>query len=324
MFNVPVKAVIVNVLLILFGLALALLFMEGYLRWRQPSPFVETAVELSWTRNNPGYNIFTVDPEFGFRPIFGNGLYNQYGAKANNYTIEKPPGVTRLLFIGDSVTHRAKIVNALKDIYGEEQFEYWNAGVESYNTVQEVNYYKRYNAAIKPDHVILTFHINDFETTPIAFENEGDGLIVYAPNRPMRNLNPWLFKRSYLYRFFLRFTDNPGNDRAGIIDETEDSLLELRDILAAGGIDFTVLVLPVFIPYEQWQPYEKEGRDNILRILEAADIRYFDLYPISAQAVEDGVNVQEAGGHWHPSEDVSVLFARFLFEQGLLPEALQK
>ena len=247
MSKIKAKTIIINVLLILFGLAVALLLMEGYLRWRQPDPFVKTAVELSWTRDNPGYNIFTVDPEFGFRPIFGNGLYNEYGTKANNYSIEKPPGVTRLLFIGDSVTHRAKIVDALKDIYGEADFEYWNAGVESYNTVQEVNYYKRYNAAIKPDHVILTFHLNDFETTPIAFENEGDGLIVYAPNKPMRDLNPWLFKYSSLYRFLIRLTDDTGDDRAGIVAEAEDSLLELRDLLAVDDIDFTVLVLPVFI-----------------------------------------------------------------------------
>jgi hypothetical protein len=58
--------------------------------------------------------------------------------------------------------------------------------------------------------------------------------------------------------------------------------------------------------------------------LDAAGIHYFDLYPISAQAIEDGVNVQEAGGHWHPSEDVSALFARFLFEQGMLAETPQK
>lgn len=318
MSKTTLKNISINLLLVIVGLTAAVLLMEGYLRWRQPDPFVETAVELSWTRDNPGYNIFTVDPEFGFRPIFGNGLYNEYGAKANNYSLEKAPGVTRLLFIGDSVTHRAKIVNALKEIYGEETFEYWNAGVESYNTVQEVNYYKRFNAAIQPDHVILTFHINDFETTPIAFENEGDGLIVYAPNKPMRDLNPWLFKHSHLYRLFVRLTDSTDDDRAGIVAEAEDSLLELRDMLAAGGIDFTVLVLPVFIPYEQWQPYEKEGRDNILRILDDAGIRYFDLYSVSTQAIEDGVNVQEAGGHWHPSEEVSALFAAYLFENGLL------
>ncbi len=300
------------------GIVVAVLLMEGFLRWRQSSQIVETAVELSWMRDNPGYNIFTVDPEFGFRPILGNGLYSKYGTKANTYPIEKKPKVTRLLFVGDSVTHRAKMVDALKEVYGEAEFEYWNAGVESFNTVQEVNYYKRYNAAIEPDHVILTFHINDFETTPIAFNHEGDGLIVYAPNKPLRDLNPWLFKHSHLYRFVINLTDDAGDNREAIVAEAEDSLKDLRDTLAEDQIPLTVLILPVFIPYEEWQPHEKEARDQILPILEGLGIRYFDLFEISAQAIEDGVNVQEAGGHWHPSREVSALFAAYLFENGLL------
>ena len=313
-----IKSLLINIGLVLFGVVAAVVLMEGYLRWRQASPFVETAVELSWMRDNPGYNIFTVDPEFGFRPILGNGLYNEYGAKENEYPIEKRPDVTRLLFVGDSVTHRAKMVNALKDIYGKTDFEYWNAGVESYNTVQEVNYYKKYNAALEPDHVILTFHLNDFETTPIAFNHPGDGLIVYAPNTAMSEVNPLLFKYSYLYRFVMRLTDNPTENRAAIVQEVSDSLRELQTILAQDNIPFSVLVLPVFLPYDQWQPHEKEGRENILAILNKLEITYYDLFDVSAQAIEEGVTVQETGGHWHPSEDVSVLFAEYLYKQGLL------
>jgi hypothetical protein len=43
------------------------------------------------------------------------------------------------------------------------------AGVESFNTVQEVAYDRSFNRFIRLDHVILTFHLNDFETTPVAF-----------------------------------------------------------------------------------------------------------------------------------------------------------
>ncbi len=316
--NSKLKTLFINLLLLVLGVGVALLLLEGILRWYQQSPFVETAVELSWMRDNPGYNIFTVDPEFGFRPILGNGLYNQYGTKENNYPFQKRPDVTRLLFIGDSVTHRAKIINAIKDIYGQEKYEYWNAGVESYNTVQEVSYYKRYNAALKPDHVILTFHINDFETTPIAFNHPGDGLIVYAPNKAMSNLNPWLFKHSYLYRFVTNLSDNAIENREAIVQEAATSLHDLQQILAADDIDFTVLVLPVFIPYEGWQPHEKEARAKILNILAETNIHYYDLFNISEQAIAAGIEVQEVGGHWHPNEAVSALFAQYLFEHNLL------
>ncbi len=50
----------------------------------------------------------------------------------------------RVLFLGDSVTARGGIIAELASLYGNEQFEYWNAGVESYDTCQEVRYFERY------------------------------------------------------------------------------------------------------------------------------------------------------------------------------------
>jgi hypothetical protein len=123
---------------------------------------------------------FVIDPDFGFRPILPSGSYTRFGTLANGYAEAKRPGVTRLLFIGDSVTRRGHIVEALKSHYGSQEYEYWNAGVESFNTVQEVEYYRRFNRAIQPDHVILTFHLNDFETTPVWFR-EADVPGAYAP-----------------------------------------------------------------------------------------------------------------------------------------------
>ena len=100
----------------------------------------------------------------------------------------------------------SKLVDALKGIYGESNYEYWNAGVESFNAIQEVKFYKEYNSKIKPDHVILTFHNNDFSATPIAFINKDKKLVVYTPHTPLRNLNPWLYKHSAVYRLYFRVT----------------------------------------------------------------------------------------------------------------------
>jgi len=49
---------------------------------------------------------YTVDAELGFLPVIGGGLYNDFATWRNRYPREKRPGVTRLLFIGDSVTAR--------------------------------------------------------------------------------------------------------------------------------------------------------------------------------------------------------------------------
>ena len=152
--------------MIIFSIIFAVLLLEGFLRIRNTNSLFGAASELYWMRESKHdlTHLFTIDPDFGFRPILENGVYNKFGTLCNHYTGEKNPNKLRLLFIGDSVTARGKIINELRKIYGLEKFEYWNAGVESFNTVQEVQFYKKYNHLIKPDHVILMFHLNDFET----------------------------------------------------------------------------------------------------------------------------------------------------------------
>ena len=162
-----------KLLLLLTTVSLSVLAVEVVFRVTRPQRAFRAASELENFRLNPEdlTRHFEIDPGFGFRPILGGELYSEYGTRANEYVIEQPTDKTRLLFLGDSVTARGHIVEAIRDLYGDERYEYWNAGVESFNTVQEVNYYRRYNAAVMPDHVILTFHLNDFGTTPIAFMN---------------------------------------------------------------------------------------------------------------------------------------------------------
>jgi hypothetical protein len=309
-----------NLLLATFTLIFSILMAEGFLRYYKPYSALRAGYEMNNMRNNPNdlRTIFTVDPKFGYRPIVGNILYNIYGTKDNSYSIEKRQDVKRLLFIGDSVTWRGKIIDALRRLYGEENFEYWNAGVETYNTVQELNFYKEYNAAINPDHVILSFHLNDFQTTPIAFLHEGK-LVVYAPNTRLDKISPWLFQHSYIYRLLLGITvANKDAGKEAILQEVKDSLMEMKTILAADDINYTVLILPYLKPYEQWQPFERDNRQRILGIMKELEITYFDLFDIMNNAIHNQVNVQQnEGDYWHPSEEVSMLFAKYLYKNNI-------
>ena len=122
-----------------------------------------------------------------------------------------------------------------------------------------MNYYRRYNAAVVPDHVILAFHLNDFGTTPIAFMNDEGAIVVYAPNRPLREIcpvavpvqldrsgrsAPWLFRCSYTYRFALGLVSETTTDRRGVIEEVRASLAELLGALDESRAKLTVLILP--------------------------------------------------------------------------------
>jgi hypothetical protein len=307
-----------NLLLTTFALIFSILTAEGFLRYYKPYSALRAGYKMH-TNNPIELTIFnTVDPKFGFRPILGNALYNSYGTMNNTYSIEKRPDGKRLLFIGDSATWRGKIIDALRHLFGKENFEYWNAGVETFNTVQELNFYKEYNAAIKPDHVILTFHLNDFETTPIAFLHEGK-LVVYQPNTPLDNISPWLFQHSYIYRLLLGLTiASKAAGKKAISQEVKESLREMKTILAADDINFTVLILPYLKPYEKWKPFEKENRQRILSIIKELEITYFDLFDIMNNAAHNQVNVQESkGDYWHPSEEVSMLFAKYLYKNDI-------
>jgi hypothetical protein len=314
---------ILNLLLLLVSLFVSVLLAEGVVRLLKPWTEFEHVREQMVNRRAGGPNSvlrFMVDPEFGFRPRLGIGNeYNRFGTLQNQYESDKRPEITRLLFIGDSVTRRGKIVSALRALYGEENFEYWNAGVEAFNLTQEVPFFLRFNAAIAPDHVILTLSMNDYESTPVTFEDE-DNLVVSLPNQPAKQLNSWLLLNSYLYRLFLRVQLSHGAaSYDAIVTETRTSFKQLQEYLDFNDVRLTVLVLPILRPENEWRPHEKRARASALAMLEDAGVRYFDLLPTMNVALAEGIAVEEQPGDWwHPNEIISERFAEFLFREGLL------
>ena len=318
------RLLLVNLLVAGLSSAVLVLGIEVFHRFKAPYRAFGGAYELTQFRQgaSAGLATFLVDPTFGFRPVLGSGPYTHFGTLANSYAAAKPPGVRRILFIGDSVTHRGHIVDALRAEYGAQQYEYWNAGVESFNTVQEVEYYRRFNQLIRPDHVILTFHLNDFETTPVAFR-DGDGtLVVFAPNWPVRRLNLWLWQHSYTYRYWLGLVTPKKTARTEIIEEVRASLADLQRLVAVNGARLTVAVLPILQPVSDWKPEYHAYRRLILGILESLRLRYFDLLEPLHEALAAGTVVAEPGDtlFWHPSREAAAYFARYLRTHHLLDE----
>jgi GDSL-like lipase/acylhydrolase family protein len=123
---------------------------------------------------------------------------NSQGLRDNEYSVEKPPGVYRIMLLGDSTTFgwgvaqsdtTAKILerelNAVH-VPGYERFEVLNAGVGNYDTVQEVEYYKTRGRNFHPDLVILVYFINDPEPVPVenkTFLITRSYLVAYVTNR---------------------------------------------------------------------------------------------------------------------------------------------
>jgi len=314
--------ILTNTILFLVSSTICLLCLEASLRLFSDVVPEIPASEQPWFRNNDkAVREFQVDAELGFIPLMGGKSYTEFGTLRNDNPVEKRGDVRRVLFLGDSVTKRQKITKPLEALYGNESYRFWNAGVTSFNTTQELNFYRRYNAALKPDEVILFFHLNDFETTPVAFRDDAGRFVVYSPHTPLTRINRPLLIYSYLYRMYVNASLSRKKERPDFSDEVKTSLSQLRDMLSAGNVSFKVVLLPILNPTEQWTTREKTSRANIIRILGELNIASFDLLEIMNKALEEKVMVQESpGDHWHPSAEMGKRFAMYLFEQGLLEQ----
>ena len=80
---------------------------------------------------------------------------------------------------------------------------------------------------IEPDHVILTFHLNDYETTPVVIRDADGNMVVYRLNLPARQINRALFVNSQLYRAVISLGRSRQADATAIAREVDASLREL-------------------------------------------------------------------------------------------------
>lgn len=269
---------------------------------------------------HPEFGIFQVDDRLGYRPVPGGAGYGPHGAKWNEYAPEKPPGKRRLLFLGDSVTDRHKLIDALHELLGDG-YEYWNAGIPGYATEQELLYYRDHLGAIAADHVLLTFHLNDYETTPVVFESGGEFVAVHAKIGGAAP-NAWLMRNSFLFRYawtqLVRLTS--AGRRAAIEAEVARSLAALRDLVRERGADFTVLVLPWIQDPARWPEPKPHHHALTLRTLDALGIRHFDFLPTLQRALAAGAPVHEAKDDpQHPSLEFARALAADLLATGFRP-----
>ncbi len=319
-----VLIIFINVVLTVAGLAAVIGIYEWHLRRTYGKyDFLRVGNEnpdfRTGQKNIP--QIFTPDPDLGFRPICSpSNYYNAFGTLQNEYSLVKRPHVNRLLFIGDSVTHRGQLIKALKALYGEDRFEYWNAGVEAYNTVQEVGFYRKYNRTIQPDHVILTMVCNDMETTPLAFMNSGK-LVLVAPSLPRNQINAWLFQHCFIYRRWVgqRVKRNSELFRERIRSELIANLRSLHEELREEGVKFTVLVLPLLVSPDKCPKEVTAIQRDFVGIVSNLNIRSFDLAEPVAAAVGSGV-LRGWGDTCHPNYESALLIAQWLKDKEVFDE----
>jgi len=96
---------------------------------------------------------------------------NKYGLRGSEFTLEKKPGVERVLFLGDSFTWGSGVEDdenfpAMMDAYlNEHRFpvEVLNGGFASYSPLLHYLRFRDEFVLIKPDHVFLFYDLTDLQ-----------------------------------------------------------------------------------------------------------------------------------------------------------------
>lgn len=302
----------------------AVLIGEVAFRWLSPTDsFIDGTEWEPWRAHSDLMKqAFIADGQLGYRPRLGTPHYDEHGAfilGGEPQLIERKPRIRRVLFMGDSVTCRRTIVDACRTRLGRPEVEIWNNGVEGYNTFQEAAYYQRFCQRIRPDHVVLTLHHNDFDVTPVAFYDDSGRIAVFSPERDSLGMNLTLYRYSYIYRAWFRWVAS--GRRLHDVEEgsriVRESLADLRAQLRTQDAQLTVLVLPLCKPPGEWSEAEKDVHQRALRIVADLGIACFDLLPGLKAAIEAGVDVQESvGDALHPSTAAAGFFAQHLADSG--------
>ena len=242
---------------------------------------------------------------------------NSAGLRDREFAREKPAGVQRIAWLGDSTTvgwgvplegTAPKILERELNGAGEVRFEVLNCGVGNYDTVQEVEHYLKIDRAFHPDRVILEYFINDAEAVPrernagiaghaylAAFAiSRFDGALRLAGLRP-----DWREYYASLYR-----DGSPG------LEAAKDALGRLAEATAQDGATLLVAILPELHQIEGTYPFAAQQK-KIEDYLAARHVRTLDLLPcLRGHGPETSLWITP--GDAHPNVKANTLIAGYV------------
>ena len=247
---------------------------------------------------------------------------NSLGLRDREFSLTKPPGVYRILMLGDSTTFgwgvavndtAAKMLERELNAQpppGYQRFEVINAGTGNYDTVQEVTFYQTRGRKLHPDMVILVYFINDPEPVP-------------------RQKQIWLIDRSYLVAFLTNRLDGllrktgarPGwkqyyaslyNDNQPGFQACKAALLELAATTREENTKLIVALLPELHEINPEYPFGAEHQ-KIKDVLAPTSVPVLDLIDgLKGHGPEETLWVTPLDDH--PSAKANVLIAAQLRE----------
>jgi hypothetical protein len=150
---------IVNIFIGIFALVIFFIILETALNVHRSSTGKEESIPLYITTDKP--YLYQMNP--------AHEKVNSFGLRDDEFTLEKPEGVFRILVLGDSLPYgrvvgmKKTFPNQLERIYLDKgkKVEVINAGVSGYSPYNELYYYLEEGRKFKPDMIIVAFCMND-------------------------------------------------------------------------------------------------------------------------------------------------------------------
>jgi len=156
------KKILLTAFNILLGIgALALLFIA-----------FETALDIYQSKQKSEDDVplyITTDKPYLYHMNPKHKRVNSFGLRDDEFTLEKPDGVYRILVLGDSIPYgrvvgkKQTFPNQLEKIFLDrgKNIEVINAGVSGYSPYNQLYYYLEEGRKFNPDLVIVSFCMND-------------------------------------------------------------------------------------------------------------------------------------------------------------------
>lgn len=257
---------------------------------------------------------------------------NSHGQRDRERTIEKPPGVRRVLLLGDSVVEgyglpeSATISRQLENLYSDGKTEVLNFGVSAYCTRAEVELLETKGFQFEPDIVVLVFVENDFDN----FNREAFPL-GGTINRPA------IVERMYSWSHFFRLACIQGNlfhfgtethpaeinHRAIGDNNVHDGLERLRELAGLYQFKPLVAIWPRFfddrIEDVNFMPSLNETLviEQLAALHEIPTVRLSTFFKRHIADAENEANPRllfTSGDQLHPSETGSRVAAEAIYE----------
>ena len=188
------KSIISRISIVLFGFFLAFIMGEAALRW------LGYAASDIYTQGHGGLLILNPNKNIHIRgSCFQNDVKtNSYGFHSREYLLEKPEGVFRIAFIGDSYMEAMQVkqdktvaslleqkLNSLNP--RSYEYEVIPFGISSHGTYKSILYFEKYAVKFKPDLIIAAFSLNDAQDDALEFDvsfDQDDKVIKKADIKP--------------------------------------------------------------------------------------------------------------------------------------------